>query len=302
MSGKRSPQDAQKELERLVAEVDGSVGVAAWPVGKPDQAIGVNMDELYPTASTFKIPLLYTLYQRSDSGEIDLSKRVTIEESDRVPGSGVLQDLDPGLSPTIRDLAVLMTVVSDNQATDLLYNIVGVAQIHASLDSLQLTRTRIPMNTRALLFDYVGLDASNPEHTYDEAIRRMRADEFNYEGAAWSDKEGSGNDLTTPREMTTLCDAIEQGVGLSAAARDGIIDIMKRQKFNERIPAGVPENIEIAHKTGSIKGVRNDAGIVYAPNGPYVIGVFSKNLADEKAGVACLAELSRVVWETFGEE
>jgi beta-lactamase class A len=302
MSEKRRPADAQRELERLVAEVEGSVGVAAWPVGKPDQAIGVNMDELYPTASTFKIPLIYALYQMTDRDEIDLSKRVTIEASDRVPGSGVLQDLDPGLSPTIRDLAVLMTVVSDNEATDLLYNIVGTARIHAALDGLQLTRTRVPMNTRALLFDYVGLDANNLEHTYDEAIRRMRADEYNREGAAWSDKEGSGNDLTTPREMTALCDAIEQGIGLSSSSREGIIDIMKRQKFNERIPAGVPEKIEIAHKTGSIKGVRNDAGIVYAPESPYVIGVFSKNLADEKAGVACLAELSRVVWETFGAE
>jgi beta-lactamase class A len=300
MSDKRNAADAQRELERLVTEVDGSVGVVAWPVGKPDQAIGVNADELYPTASTFKIPLLYALYQMTDRNEIDLAKRVTIEVSDRVPGSGVLQDLDPGLSPTIRDLAVLMTVVSDNEATDLLYNIVGTSRIHAALDTLGLTRTRVPMNTRALLFDYVGLDANNPEHTYEESIRRMRADEFNYEGAAWSDQEGSGNDLTTPREMTMLCDAIEQGVGLSAAAREGIIDIMKRQKFNERIPAGVPEKIEIAHKTGSIKGVRNDAGIVYAPAGPYVIGLFSKRLEDEKAGVACLAELSRVVWETFG--
>jgi beta-lactamase class A len=292
--------DAQRELERLAAEVDGSVGVAAWPVGKPDQAIGVNLDELYPTASTFKIPLIYALYQMTDRDEITLSRRVTIEHSDRVPGSGVLQDLDPGLSPTIRDLAVLMTVVSDNQATDLLYNIVGASRIHAALEGVNLTRTRVPMNTRALLFDYVGLDANNPDHTYDEAIRRMRADEYNYDSAAWSDKDGSGNDLTTPREMTALCDAIEQGIGLSSSSRDGIVDIMKRQKFNDRIPAGVPEKIEIAHKTGSLKGVRNDAGIVYAPGGPYVIGVFSKRLADERAGVACLAELSRVVWETFG--
>lgn len=295
-----SRKTAEGELERLVAKVDGSVGVAAWPVGKPEQAIGVNMDELYPTASTFKIPLIYALYQMTDRGEISLARRVTIEGSDRVPGSGVLQDLDPGLSPTIRDLAVLMTVVSDNQATDLLYNIVGAARIHAALDRLQLTKTRVPMNTRALLFNYVGLDANNPEHTYEESIRRMRADEFNHAGAAWSDKEGSGNDLTTPREMTTLCDAIEQGIGLSSSSREGIIDIMKRQKFNERIPAGLPEKIEVAHKTGSIKGVRNDAGIVYAPGGPYVIGVFSKGLTDEKAGVDCLAALSRVVWKTFG--
>ncbi len=77
---------------------------------------------------------------------------------------------------------------------------------------------------------------------------------------------------------------------------------MKRQKFNERIPAGLPENVVVAHKTGSIKGVRNDAGIVYAPNGPYVIALFSKGLTDEKAGVIALADVSRIVWGAFGED
>jgi beta-lactamase class A len=296
----RSHADAQRELERIIGEVDGSVGVAAWPAGRPGEALGVNMDELYPTASTLKIPLLYALYQMVDRGEVALSRRVKIEPQHRVPGSGVLQDLDPGLEPTLRDLAVLMTVVSDNQATDMLFNVVGADRIHAALEGLDLRRTRIPMPTRALLYDYVGLDAGNPEHTYDMALARMRSDQFNYEGAAWSDQEGSGNDLTTPREMAALCDAVERGIGLSAAARDGMIDIMKRQKFNDRIPAGLPEKIEVAHKTGSIKGVRNDAGIVYAPGGPYVVGLFSKRLADERAGVAALAALSRVVWEAFG--
>src|SRR5688572_4300592 len=125
MAERRTMADAQRELERMVGEIDGSVGVAAWPVGKPGTALAVNADDLYPTASTFKIPLLYALYQMVDRGEISLKQRVKIEEHHRVPGSGVLQDLDPGLEPTIRDLAILMTVVSDNQGTDLLYNIVG---------------------------------------------------------------------------------------------------------------------------------------------------------------------------------
>lgn len=291
---------AQAELERLVADVDGSVGVIAWPVGKPEEAFGVNMDVMYPTASTFKIPLLYALYQMVDRGEVNLSDRIEITEAHRVPGSGVLQDLDPGLKPTIRDLAVLMTVVSDNEATDMLYEIVGTERIHAALDALELTRTRVPLTTRALLYDYVGMDPNNPEHTYEMSIQRMRADQFNYDGAAWSDVEGSGNDLTTPREMTRLCEAIEQGVGLSEAAREGVIDIMKRQKSTERIPAGLPEKVVVAHKTGSIKGVRNDAGIVYAPAGPYVIGLFSKHLKDEAAGVRTLAQASKIVWNALG--
>jgi len=288
-------------LARRVAEVEGSVGAAAWPVGKPEQTVGVNMDELYPTASTFKIPLLYALYQMVDRGEIDLSRRVTIEEDDRVPGSGVLQDLDPGLQPTVRDLAMLMTIVSDNQATDMLYEMVGTERIHEALDTLGLPGIRVPLTCRALLFDYVGLDVNNPENTYEMFLERARAGEYNREGVAWSDKAGSGNNLTSPRDMARLCELIELGAGLSEAARDGVIDTMKRQKYNERIPAGLPENIVVAHKTGSIKGVRNDAGIVYAPAGPYVIALFSKGLTDEKGGVDCLADLSRIIWEAFGE-
>ncbi|HUG13614.1 MAG TPA: serine hydrolase [Thermomicrobiales bacterium] len=293
--------DATRALEQVIDGVDGSIGVAAWPVGKPDVYIGVNMDELYPTASTLKIPLLYALYQMVDRDEVHLWNRIPIDAHHRVPGSGVLQDLDIGLEPTIRDLATLMTVVSDNQATDMLYSIVGMNRIHAALDGLGLHRTRIPMPTKALLYDYVGLNPDNPAHTYELAIQRMRDKQFNYAGAAWSDQEGSGNDLTTPREMSAMCDAIEQGIGLSSSAREGVVDIMKRQKINDRIPAGVPEGVDIAHKTGSIKGVRNDSGIVYAPNVAYVISLFSKHLSDEKAGVVALAELSRIVWNAFGE-
>lgn len=292
---------AQGRLEERIAEVSGSIGVAAWSVGSPERIIGHNLDELYPTASVFKAPLLYALYQMVDRGEIDLNRRARIEEQHRVPGSGVLQDLDPGLEPTIRDLAMLMIVVSDNEATDLLYNIVGTERIHASLDALDLRRTRVPMTTRQLLYDLVGLDASDPSATIAEFRQRSRNRQYNYDGAAWSDREGSGNDLTTPREMARLFDAIEQGVGISAAAREGIIDILKRQKFTERIPALLPEAVEVAHKTGSVKGVRNDAGIVYAPGGPYVVSLFSKGLQDERAGVMALAELSKIVWEAFGE-
>lgn len=287
-------------MEALVAGDNGTIGAVAWPVGKPEEAFGVNMDVLYPTASTFKIPLIYALFQMVDRGEADLTQRIEITPAHRVPGSGVLQDLDPGLQPTVRDLAVFMTVVSDNQATDMLYDLVGVERIHAALDALNLTQTRVPLPTRGLLYDYVGMDTNNPEHTYEMSIERMRNDQYNLEGVSWSDVEGSGNDLTTPREMAALCEAIELGTGLSEASREGILDIMKRQKFNDRIPAGVPEKIEIAHKTGSLKGVRNDAGIVYAPDGAYVISVFSKHLADENAGIRTLAELSRVVWNTIG--
>ena len=301
MTTNQRAAQAQARIAAIADGVAGSVGMAAWPVGAPERALGVRLDERFPTASTFKIPLLYALYQMVDRGEVDLSERVEIEERHRVPGSGVLQDLDLGLRPTIRDLSILMTVVSDNQATDMLYAIVGAERIHAALARLGLGSIEVPLDCRALLFDYVGLDVANPEHTYAMFHERARAGEYNRAGKAWSDQAGSGNNLTSPRQMAALCDAIERGEGLSAAARDGAIDTLKRQKYSDRIPAGLPENVIVAHKTGSIKGVRNDAGIVYAEAGPYVIALFSKGLEDEKKGVDALAELSRAAWDAFGD-
>lgn len=296
-----SEQAAQQEIERIVAGVEGSMGAAAWPVGAPERMLGVNLDELYPTASTFKIPILYSLYRMVDRGEISLDTRVEITAAHRVPGSGVLQHLKPGIQPTIYDLAMLMTIISDNQATDILHQTVGVERLHGDLDELDLPRLRVPLTCRTLLYSLVGMDESNPEHTYEMFRERAQAKEYDPNGLGWQDTEGSGNDLTSPRDMARLCELIEQGVGLSETAREGILDTMKRQQLNQRIPAGLPEGTVVAHKTGSLRGVRNDAGIVYAEQ-PYVIGIFSKNLTDEDGGVRAMVEISRAIWAAFGDE
>ncbi|CAN5771634.1 N/A [soil metagenome] len=290
---------AQKRVVDIVASLDGSLGVAAWPVGDREKRIAVNADVLYPTASTFKIPILYSLYRLVDQGEIDLDRRIEITDAHRVPGSGVLQHLRTGIQPTIYDLSMLMTIVSDNEATDILHQLVGVEQMHSDLDELGLGRIQVPLTCRELLYSIVGMDASNPDHTYEMFIERSRENEYDEDGLGWQDAEGSGNDLTSPDQMAQLCEYIEQGVGLSDDAREGIIDTMKRQTLRARIPAGVPEGVAIAHKTGSLRGVRNDAGIVYAEK-PYVIALFSKHLKDEEAGVRAMVEISRAVWNALG--
>ncbi len=293
--------EAQLKVAKIIAGVDGSMGVAAWPVGSGEHGIRVNADVLYPTASTFKIPILYSLYRMVDEGETDLDQRIEITDAHRVPGSGVLQHLRVGLNPTIYDLAMLMTIVSDNQATDILHQYVGVERLHADLDELGLSRIRVPLTCRELLYSIVGMDVSNPDHTYEMFRKRARAGEYDRNGLGWDDSEGSGNDLTPPDQMSQLCELIEQGVGLSETAREGVLDTMKRQTLNSRIPAGVPEGIDIAHKTGSLRGVRNDAGIVYSEK-PYVISIFSKQLQDEDAAGRAIVEISRTIWQALGDK
>ena len=192
-----------------------------------------------------------------------------------------------------------MTIISDNQATDILHQLVGVERMHADLDELGLGRIRVPLTCRELLYSIVGMDVSNPDHTHEMFRERARANEYDEDGIGWQDTEGCGNDLTPPDQMAQLCEYIEQGAGLSDEAREGVIDTMKRQTLSARIPAGLPEGVTVAHKTGSLRGVRNDAGIVYADK-PYVIAIFSKQLKDEEAGVRAMVEISRAVWNALG--
>lgn len=285
----------EARIAAIAGEIEGTLGVYARDL-RSGVEVSHNADTPFPTASVMKIPILYELYRQVEAGKIDLARRLTLGEADMVPGSGVLQDLDPGLSPTIKDLATLMITVSDNAATDLVLAQIGPDALAETLQNLGLTQTTIPMTVRALLYSTVGLDAANPEHTYVLYQERSAAGVIDWQCRAYGDTD---NNVSTPREMATLLARIEGREGLSPASCDAIIDIMRRQKYTDRIPRYLPEGTAVAHKTGSLRGIRNDAGIVYAPDGPYVLGLFAKRLADPIAGVDALAAISRVIWESF---
>lgn len=294
--------NVEEQIRTLISNITGSgveVGVYATHFGS-GREIGVNADTRFPTASTVKVPILFALYRKAEAGEIDLHERVTIAEHHRTSGSGVLQDLDLGLAPTIHDLATLMITVSDNQATDMLYEMLGGAYIQQVADEVGMAETRVPRTIRALLYDMVGMDESNSEHTYAMNRELLRTGQRNTAG--WSLGVGDENDVSSPRDMVTLLTRIHQGENPSRAACGAMVDILKRQKFNTVLPLLLPPEVEVAHKTGSLHGVRNDVGIVYAPQesgGPYAVAVMSRNMEDVIAGARTLADISRAVWDAF---
>lgn len=294
--------NVEDQVRTLISNVTGDgveVGVYALHFGS-GREIGVNADRRYPTASTVKVPILFALYRKAAAGELDLNERVTIAEHHRTAGSGVLQDLDLGLEPTLHDLATLMITVSDNQATDMLYQMLGGAYIQQVATEVGMTETRVPRTVRALLYDMVGMDEGNPEHTYAMNRELLRIGPRNTDG--WSLGIRDDNDVSSPRDMVTLLARIYQGEDPSRAACDAMIDILKRQKYNTILPLLLPAETEVAHKTGSLHGVRNDVGIVYAPQesgGPYAVAVMSRNMEDPIAGARTLADISRTVWDAF---
>jgi beta-lactamase class A len=293
---------SEQVLQKIQSVVDdspygGTIGISAKHF-QTGEEIHLNPDEIFPTASTFKTILLYELYRQVDQGKVDPAKRITVEDRHRVPGSGVIQDLDSGASLTIRDVAMLMITISDNAGTDVIFDLLDKDAIQQAVSDLGMTSTSIPLPTWGLLCGLQNLDPSDPELTYEKLKELLRTTDAPWDANAF--KETPDNDITSPRDMLRLHEAIEHGEGLSDAGREGVLDILKRQKLSERIPAHLPTGVVCAHKTGSLRGVRNDVGIVYPPDGTaYALSILVKGAPDGVAGTRLVGDVSKVIYEHY---
>ncbi|MBI4641516.1 MAG: serine hydrolase, partial [Candidatus Tectomicrobia bacterium] len=192
------------QIDTIIASIEGIVGLAARrPQGHEE--ILIRADETFPTASTLKVPVIVELFRQAGERKIDLKARVPFSHAMRVAGSGILQDLDDGIQPTVRDLAVFMIVVSDNAATDLLMEMVGKENLHNTMKSLGLAQTNIPMTTKEILYNIVGMDLQNPEDTYEKNKEKLTRGELILESDGLSDTK---SDVSTPREMMRLLSMI----------------------------------------------------------------------------------------------
>jgi len=289
-----SVETVAAEIERIADATGGIVGVSATQLAT-GRHLGYREDEIFPTASVIKLPLLVALYEDAIAGRIDLGERVVYRDETKVAGSGVLQYLDDGLDPTLRDLSVLMMSVSDNTATDLLFDRVGKARIEATMDRLGLPSIRAPFDIREMLMELVDMDHSKPGG-YDELRRLLRLST----GSGGRSMIPEQADRSTPADMCKLLELLESRAILDDGACSAIIELMKRIQSATRIPGLLPKGTVVAHKTGSYRRLRNDVGIVYAPNGPYTIALFARELPRENLNDdASLAEMSLAIYREF---
>ena len=248
-------QDVEKRL-------DGVLGLSVKDL-KTGASFEIRPDELFPQASSIKLAVLYELYRQSEEGKIDLAQ-VTRPPLPRVKGGGVLQELGDKVSVTWRDLAVMMTAWSDNEATNVLIDRLGMPAINHRLeDDLDLDHTRL----RRKMMDL-------------EAARR-----------------GDEN-VGTPSEMRRLVEAIYAGKGLSPAAARDIRAVLATPKDSPfRIP--LPEGLVIMDKEGSLEAVRCVTAVVDVPGRPYAVSIETTFLKNDKDGEAAIREISAALYETF---
>jgi len=281
---------------------DGVLGVSVRHLGTGEEA-SVNGDELFPTASVFKVPVLVELYRQVDSGRMDLDEKVLLLEKDMVPGSGILKELSEGLVLSVGDLINLMMILSDNTATDIITEKVGLENVKAMLGGLGFEKTKIVADCRDILFDLVGLNDVPDEEKTMELYREAAS--ASVSGGSWS-LGVEGNDVTTPDEMTRLLGMIVDGKAASRGSCDAILEIMGRcQTGGYRLPKYLPSGaVKIAHKTGSLPGIRNDCGVVTLKESgeSYVISGFTKDAGDVYGAEEAIARASKNVYDYFTEK
>jgi len=297
----------KEKIEQVAEGLKGTLGVAVKQLGTSKE-VTVRGNTVFQLASVFKVPVIVTLYRQADAGKIDLDNYFEMTDYERVPGSGVLKELTPGLKLKIRDYRTLMMMISDNTAADTIVNLVGKENVNNTMLELGLKETRIS-TCRDILFELVGLSDIDPKdmtiELWNEALKKMR-DKPTSQPSKESKVEM--DNVSTPRDMMVLLEKVYKGEAASRGSCDEIIELMKKCQTGEnRIWRHLPrDRVEVAHKTGTISDVVNDVGIVF-PKGkaPYILCVFTKDIVNEgkletvEIGEEAIAKVSKIAYEYF---
>jgi beta-lactamase class A len=260
--------------ERVLALVQASGAEVAVAFRTIDgrQELLIDPDKTFHAASTMKVPVLIELFRQADAGTLSLDEPLPVRNEFHSIVDGSVYQLDVsddsdsevyqavGKTLTLRQLAEAMITVSSNFAANLLIERLGVENIRRTVTKL-------------------GADGM-------QVLRGVEDDKAFQKGL---------NNTTTARGLLVLLDKLAKGPVVSARADDEMIAMLSRQKFNDAIPAGVPEGTHIAHKTGNITKIHHDAGIVFGPR-PYVLVVLVRGLQEQKDSAALIAAISHEIW------
>ena len=262
-----------------ILALNARVGVHALHV-PTGQQVAINADEPMNTASVIKIPIMILAYRDAEAGLLDLDERREVTLDDYRLGTGLIRTFTPGLQPTIRDLVRQMIVTSDNIGTDIALGRVGLTRVNEMLTQLGYQQTRINKTTgdlsrRLFVLADPKYSTFTDRELYELGLPQVSNDEVQriLERLARDPAEWLGQ--STAREMSRLLLQLLSGELASAATTEEMLDILRAQFYDSRLPRFIKEQALVAHKTGENSPyVLNDVGIIFHEGGPTVVTVF----------------------------
>ncbi len=256
-------QKLQEQLHGIDQDLNGVLGLAVKDLTSGEEFF-IHPDEVMPQASSIKIAVLADLYLQAQQGKLKLTDEYVVRKEDLVDGSDIMLGLTPGVTRlTLRDLATMMVAVSDNSATNVLIERVGLDNVNAMLAGMGLHTTRL----RRKMMD---LKAAS---------------------------EGREN-VSTPREMMTLLANIHGGKLLNKELTADFFKMLGTHKQSAMLD-GLPSDAVSANKPGELEAVRNDSGIVFVKDRPYVLCVMTTYLKNEADGSAAIRKIAALTYSYF---
>jgi beta-lactamase class A len=281
----RAPRDAfrsppptlEERLMPIIHAHKGKVAVAVKHLGT-GQSFAYHETEVMPTASLIKLPVMIEVYRQAAAKKVDLSATVVLKESDKVPGSGILTShFTAGARFTLRDAVRLMIAFSDNTATNIVLDAVGIGSTAVTMGALGYPNTKLH---------------SKVFHRETSVFPER------------SKKYGLGS--TTADDMVRLCEAIHRKEVVSQKASEEMLLHLRACEDRDKFPRLLPPEVKVAFKTGSLADTRTAAGILEWPAGPVALCVLSfdnedKRWVPDNAGNRLCADVARAVYDHFNE-
>lgn len=275
----------QAKLEAMIAPYAGKVTLFAHDLGT-GQTVAIHADTPVPTASVIKLTILYEALEQIRAGKASWDEKLTLTKAEQVPGSGVLLFFDTPLPITLKDALTMMIVMSDNTATNLVIDRLGIQNIDAQIQALGLKNT--------WLYKRIMLPPSGP----------MPADQKQF-----------GLGKTTAREMASVMTRFVtcnlgpyQGPGTGKPVQplcDAAMHMLGNQFYRDALPRYLDgSGLRIANKSGALDHVRNDVGVVYSKTGPIVMSEFTYDNTDtgwtsDNTAELLIAKLSRQIVDSW---
>ncbi len=272
------PATLDARLKPLIEAHKGEVAIAVKHL-KTGETFFHRADQPMPTASLIKFPVMIEVYQQVAEGKIKLTDPITLKKEDKVPGSGILTDhFSDGASFPLLDAVRLMIVFSDNTATN-------------------------------LVLDKIGLDATAKRmEAWGYPNTKIHSKVFKPDTSVFPDRNKEfGLGSTTAKEMIGLLEKLHEGKLVSPEASKAMMEHLLKCDDKDKFPRFLPEGTKVAHKTGSVNEARTDAGIIYTPSGPVAVCVLTAKNEDkswkaDNAGNLLCARVAKAVYDRFARK
>jgi beta-lactamase class A len=252
-----------RNIIKRVSSFRGEVGIMVKDL-QTGWSFSHDEDRLFPAASLIKIPIMVACFKATQDGLLNLDEKYLLNRQDKTGGSGLLRKMRSGRVFTLEQLIDYMVTHSDNTATNVLIGRLGFDYINNVFKQLGLEKT--VLNRKMIDF-----------YARDQGLE-------NY---------------TTAAEISNLLEKIYDHKCLNAEVSERCLEVLKRQKINDRLPRYLPPEVLVAHKTGLEREVCHDAGIVFSPSGDYVITVLVRTWAGPNAAKNLIARLSSYFYQVF---